>query len=381
MSQRRVRRLPLCPSLRAAPATAPCTNRPTPLRDGGKNERWLRPVLDRHQSALRRTRACLRPSLAIPHFSSPSPKKFTPPPENNTMPSFTTAAKDEILSNKAVRQHFPNQQSFGLMVFSREFSVPKMQMLTRERRAAQYYSQLVQSVRPMTGTVTLREEKLSTGQLAYRVTVDDMADRIDLYNHFAMLYPEGVTFELLGGDEGAGAFVGGVFLACGTLSDPEVKYHLEFAIPREELLMMFVALLQDVGFSPLLTQRRGQAIVYLHDSTQIEDLLTFMGCPLTSMEIMNAKILKERRNAANRVSNCDTANMDKVAGAAAGQIAAINAVGLDSLPEELRALAELRLQNPFDSLRELGQKLTPPLSRSGVNHRLEKIIDLAARKD
>ena len=117
------------------------------------------------------------------------------------MPSFTTAAKDEILSNKAVRQHFPNQQSFGLMVFSREFSVPKMQMLTRERRAAQYYSQLVQSVRPMTGTVTLREEKLSTGQLAYRVTVDDMADRIDLYNHFAMLYPEGVTFELLGGDE------------------------------------------------------------------------------------------------------------------------------------------------------------------------------------
>lgn len=297
------------------------------------------------------------------------------------MPSFTTAAKDEILSNKAVRQHFPNQQSFGLMVFSRKFSVPKMQMLTRERRAAQYYSQLVQSVRPMTGTVTLREEKLSTGQLAYRVTVDDMADRIDLYNHFAMLYPEGVTFELLGGDEGAGAFVGGVFLACGTLSDPETKYHLEFAVPREELLMMFVALLQDVGFSPLLTQRRGQAIVYLHDSTQIEDLLTFMGCPLTSMEIMNAKILKERRNAANRASNCDTANMDKVAGAAAGQIVAINAVGLDSLPEELRALAELRLQNPFDSLRELGQKLTPPLSRSGVNHRLEKIIDLAARKN
>ena len=125
-----------------------------------------------------------------------------------------TGTEDEILSNKAVRQHFPNQQSFGLMVFSREFSVPKMQMLTRERRAAQYYSQLVQSVKPMAGTVTLREEKLSTGQLAYRVTVDDMADRIDLYNHFAMLYPEGVTFELLGGDEGAGAFLGGVFLAC-----------------------------------------------------------------------------------------------------------------------------------------------------------------------
>ena len=145
--------------------------------------------------------------------------------------------------------------------------------------------------------------------------------------------------------------------------------------------MMFVELLQGVGFQPLLTQRRGQTIVYLHDSTQIEDLLTFMGCPLTSMEIMNAKIIKERRNAANRASNCDTANMDKVAGAAAQQIAAIRTVGLESLPEELRALARLRLENPFDSLRELGEKLSPPLSRSGVNHRLEKIQELAARKD
>ena len=258
------------------------------------------------------------------------------------MASFTTAAKDEILSNRAVRQHYRDQQSFGLMVFSREFSAAKMQMLTRERRAAQYYAQLVQSVRPLAGTVTLREEKLSTGQLAYRVSVDDMADRIELYNHFAMLYPEGVTFELLGGDEGAGAFVGGVFLACGTLSDPETKYHLEFAVPRPEVLMMFVELLQGVGFQPLLTQRRGQTIVYLHDSTQIEDLLTFMGCPLTSMEIMNAKIIKERRNAANRASNCDTANMDKVAGAAAQQIAAIRTVGLESLPEELRAVIILR---------------------------------------
>ena len=74
------------------------------------------------------------------------------------MASFTTAAKDEILSNRAVRQHFRDQQSFGLMVFSREFSAAKMQMLTRERRAAQYYAQLVQSVRPLAGTVTLREE-------------------------------------------------------------------------------------------------------------------------------------------------------------------------------------------------------------------------------
>ena len=135
---------------------------------------------------------------------------------------------------------------------------------------------------------------------------------------------------------------------------------------------------QNLCLAPTLLKLKNQQ----EADKRAEELLARVGLSdKAAMEIMNAKILKERRNAANRASNCDTANMDKVAGAAAGQIAAINAVGLDSLPEELRALAELRLQNPFDSLRELGQKLTPPLSRSGVNHRLEKIIDLAARKD
>lgn len=175
------------------------------------------------------------------------------------MPSFTTAAKDEILSNKAVRQHFPNQavlwadglfpRVLGAQNADADPGAPGRPVLFPAGAECPPHDRH----RHPAGGKTLHR------QLAYRVTVDDMADRIDLYNHFAMLYPEGVTFELLGGDEGAGAFVGGVFLACGTLSDPETKYHLEFAVPREELLMMFVALLQDVGFSPLLTQRRGQA--------------------------------------------------------------------------------------------------------------------------
>lgn len=294
------------------------------------------------------------------------------------MPSFTTRAKDELLANRSIRQHFRNQQSYGLMVFSRGFSAESMEMLTRERRVADYYSQLVQSVAPLCGTVTLAEEKPVAGQRVYRVTVDDAADRRALHNHFAMLYPEGVTYELLGGDDGAAAFLGGVFLACGTLSDPESKYHIEFAVPRAEITAMLAELLQEVGFAPLQSSRRGQAIIYINDSEQIEDLLTYMDCPLLSMEMMNTKIIKERRNAANRASNCDAANMDRVAGAAMEQIEAINAIGIDSLPEELRALAQLRLDNPFDSLRELGEKLTPPLSRSGVNHRLEKIFALAA---
>lgn len=294
------------------------------------------------------------------------------------MPSFTTRAKDEILSDKSVRQHYKNQQSFGIMVFSREFSGEKMEMLTRELRAARYYSQLVQSVTPLGGTVTLREERPAGGTL-YRVSVDDLSDRRSLHNYFAMLYPEGVTFDLLGGDSGVAAFLGGVFLACGTLSDPETKFHLEFALHREELTPMLTGILSEVGFQPLLSHRRSQTIVYFNESSQIEDLLTLMGCPILSMEMMTTKIIKERRNAANRASNCDNANIERQSRASEEQIEAINLIGVDSLPEELRELAEVRLENPYDSLRELGAKLSPPLSRSGVNHRMERIFALAER--
>lgn len=293
------------------------------------------------------------------------------------MPSYTTRAKDEILANKAIRQHYKNQQSYGLMLFSREFSVDRMEMVTKERRAALCYSQLVQSVSPLTGTVTMQEERPVAGQRTFRVTVDDVADRRTLHNHFAMLYPEGISCERLDGDDGAAAFLGGAFLACGTLADPEVKYHIEFAVPREELVGMLIGILEEVGFHPLQSHRRSQTIVYWHDSEQIEDLLTYMNCPLLAMEMMNTKIIKERRNAANRASNCDTANMDKVASAAAQQIEEINLIGIDALPEDLRVLAQLRLDNPFDSLRELGARLVPPLSRSGVNHRMERLHELA----
>ena len=144
---------------------------------------------------------------------------------------------------------------------------------------------------------------------------------------------------------------------------------------------MLTGMLTEVGFFPKVSSRRGLPLVYFRDSEQLEDLLTFLRCPRMSMEIMAIKILKERRNAANRASNCDNANIDRVVGAARTQIEDIrllqSRMGEESLPEELRAIAKLRLENPEYSLRELGEELG--LSRSGVNHRLKKISQLAAR--
>ena len=296
--------------------------------------------------------------------------------------SYTQRAKGEIMENRALRTRFKNPHGYGLLLFGRTYGVGSISLATQQREVARYYASLLTRAVPLAGTITTREEAAG-GQAAFQVRVDAAADRRSLLNHYAMLYPEGITYELLGGDEGAAAFVGGAFLACGSLADPERKYHLEFAPPRPETAAVLTGILGEVGFLPKTAQRRGRAIIYTHDSTQMEDLLTFISCPLMSLDVMNAKILKERRNAANRAANCDNANIDKVVGAAEGQIRDIRAlmgeIGLTALPEELRELAALRLENPEASLRELGAKLG--LSRSGVNHRLKKIAELAAERN
>lgn len=296
--------------------------------------------------------------------------------------SYTQRAKDEIMENRALRSRFKNQHGYGLLLFGRTYGVGSISLATRQREVARHYAAFLTRAVPLAGAVATREETAGP-QPAFRVRVDSAADRRSLLNHYAMLYPEGITYELLGGDEGAAAFVSGAFLSCGSLADPEKKYHLEFAPPRPETAEVLAGILGEVGFLPKTAARRGRTILYTHDSGQMEDLLTFIGCPLMSLEVMNVKILKDRRNAANRAANCDNANIDKVVGAAESQIRDIRALmgeqGLTALPEELRELAALRLENPEASLRELGARLG--LSRSGVNHRLKRISELAEERN
>lgn len=295
--------------------------------------------------------------------------------------SFTSEVKREITSDRQLWNRFKNPQSFGLLVFARRFSADAVEIATREESIALHYQKAIRAAIPLRGELVTQEEAAPDGGTIYHVRLTAVEDRRELYNHFAMLYPEGITYDLLGGDEGTAAFVGGAFLACGSLTDPNKNYHLEFAPPREELCGMLTEMLTEVGFFPKVSNRRGLPMVYFRDSEQMEDLLTFLGCPRMSMEIMAVKILKERRNAANRAFNCDNANIDKVVGAARAQIEDIRLIqarlGEESLPEELRDIARLRLENPGYSLRELGEELG--LSRSGVNHRLKKIGQYAAQ--
>lgn len=177
------------------------------------------------------------------------------------------------------------------------------------------------------------------------------------------------------------AFIRGAFLTIGSLADPEKGYHCEFVCHREEQAQLLKKLIGDFELSPKIVSRKKYWVVYLKDSSMIVDLLNIMGAHVSLMDLENVRILKDMRNSVNRRVNCETANLNKTVQAAVKQIEDINYIvqtkGIKFLPDNLRQIAELRLEEQDTPLQELGEKLDPPLGKSGVNHRLRKISEIA----
>lgn len=177
------------------------------------------------------------------------------------------------------------------------------------------------------------------------------------------------------------AFLRGAFLSGGSVTDPEKRYHLELTTNHHKVSRETEHLLSDQGFAPKAAMRNGSSILYFKQSEAIEDFLAFLGAPVASMGVMEAKIEKEMKNKINRIVNCDNANTSKVVEAAQAQIAAIRTLReqgkYDSLPEKLKQTAELREENPDANLVELAELFDPPLTKSALNHRLRKLCELA----
>ncbi len=177
------------------------------------------------------------------------------------------------------------------------------------------------------------------------------------------------------------AFVRGTFLACGSLTDPEKGYHFELPLMEEAQAKLLLRLLESFDIQAKLVQRKRYTVVYVKDSQEIVDVLNVMGAYVSLMDMENVRILKDMKNRVNRRVNCETANLGKTVQTAVRQIEDIRYIeqtkGFASLPENLRKIAEVRLENPDLPLKELGELLTPPLGKSGVNHRLRKISEIA----
>ena len=187
-------------------------------------------------------------------------------------------------------------------------------------------------------------------------------------------------------DRLSGQLAAGAFLCCGSVVEPQKEYHLEFVAPSSKLCeSLFSLFSEQIGAEGGTVLRRGAQVLYFKESEQVEDVLTFIGAPKASLELMNVKIYKDLRNHANRATNCDTANCQRQNRSALRQIDAINRIierdgGLHNLPDELKNLAELRLKSPELSLNELAAMADPPLTRSGINHRFARIELIADKK-
>nr|WP_294678788.1 DNA-binding protein WhiA [uncultured Blautia sp.] len=177
------------------------------------------------------------------------------------------------------------------------------------------------------------------------------------------------------------AFVRGAFLASGSISDPEKGYHFEIVCQDRRKAEQIQVIIRSFHIDAKIVQRKKSYVVYVKEGAQIVDMLAVMEANVALMDLENIRILKEMRNAVNRKVNCEAANINKTVSAAVRQVEDIQligrTVGFESLNEGLAQVAQLRLQYPEATLKELGMMLNPQVGKSGVNHRLRKLSEVA----
>lgn len=177
------------------------------------------------------------------------------------------------------------------------------------------------------------------------------------------------------------AFIRGAFMAAGSISDPNKSYHFEIVCHTMEQAMQLQQLIGSFDADAKIVERKERFVLYLKEGSQIVDMLNVMEAYVALMQLENVRILKEMRNSVNRKVNCETANINKTVNAAVKQLEDIrkiqSVIGFDDLPGPLAEMAQVRLEHPEATLKELGTFLDPPVGKSGVNHRLRKLAEMA----
>lgn len=296
--------------------------------------------------------------------------------------SFSAHVKNEILSIESENDCCMHAFAYGMLLFSRAFSSFDISLLTEHSGIAEMYRKMLIKV------CKVEPEFYKTEAGKYKIEVKTPQDRLRVLETFGYDKKSGtlrLNWSNISDECCKAAFLKGAFLTCGTINDPNKSYHLEFVVPYLNLskdLKVFINDYDELNSEPKVISRSSNYVIYFKDSEAIEDILTVMGAMNSCLELMGVKMYKDMRNNVNRKLNFESANLDKTIDAAAKQIDAIlhikNTVGLSYLSNELREIAELRLENPDMSLRELGECLSEPISRSGVNHRLQKICSIAS---
>ena len=295
--------------------------------------------------------------------------------------SFATKLKDELCKDVPEQESAIHALLYGFLLFSHKFSADEISFSVVHEPTARLFAEALATHCGISAKIIFHERARGT---LYKVSIDKASERrkvLDAFYHMPKEPTLRINRANIENEEDVSYFLRGAYLVCGSLTDPHKEYHLEFGVSYMNLCKDLLALVGEVLEQPKSTIRRGSYIVYYKESENIEDMLTYIGAMMSSLEMMNIKIEKDIKNRVNRRMNCDNANMDKTLNASLQQVEDINYIfenaGESYLPDELLQVAKLRIENPEMSLRELCESVEPPLSRSGINHRLKKIGEIA----
>lgn len=293
--------------------------------------------------------------------------------------SFSSQVKNELLKNEYENRCCKKSLLYGMALFSKKFSFKRITFQSENEGTTELFRHLLKELCNIEAKI-----EVSPSGKSFTIDINSKKNASKLMTFFGHSEDEKnlvVNFSNFGCESCPNAFIAGAFLSCGTVSSPEKDYHLEFNISYLNLAKSFITLFNEFDLTPKLVTRKGYNVVYFKDSEAIEDFLYIMGAVSSMFEMMNIKIVKEIRNTANRKANCETANIEKTVQASMPQIEAILKIkkkkGLDYLSKPLREMAQARLDNPDLSLAELAASFDPPISKSGANHRLKRLEEIA----
>jgi hypothetical protein len=292
--------------------------------------------------------------------------------------SFAGEVKTELCRTAVGRKCCAQAETYGVLLYCNTYSGNEIRIMTENAAFAKRLPILFRKAFKLTF------DRLPEGSGKYIFGITDP-------------YKLDAISQTFGGDTGAlalhinfamleenccrAAFLRGAFLAGGSVTDPRKGYHLELATSHLSVSREMLALMREMELEPKDAQRKGNSVIYFKQSDRIEDFLTVVGAPLSAMEIMNAKLEKDLRGSVNRRVNCDAANLDKTVEAAMVQVDAIRKLEhsgqLTCLPHKLREAAMLRLAHPEDTLIQLAERCDPPVTKSALNHRLRKLVELS----
>lgn len=270
-------------------------------------------------------------------------------------------------------------ECYGLMLFGHTFSYKDISIITENERISKRYIKYLKTNFAIIPAV----KKSGKSAKIYNISVSSGQQCSAVMSAFG--YKTGdflsINHDVFKRECCFGSFIRGAFLACGQMTDPFKNYHAEFVIRDFTIALEFYNLLQSRGLSPKRSMRGNTTVIYFNKSETIEELLTLMGATKKVLEFIDVQVAKTIRNRENRKSNLEMGNIGKQVDASLNQRIAIEYLiekgKLETLNEDLYSVAMLRTQNPNASLSELCKIYSEPITRSGLNHRLKKIIDIA----